>query len=437
MSITDRAAKSLMQGETHSERIAGRGAGTLLFLGRGRSVSLYYRYTAPDGSRPWIDLGGLGKDTTLSEARARCAELAALKKQHPDLKGWLESQKLKEQETLLQESQERQQAASKATFRNLLDDYLANMRSHRQVSEKTVSNVFTNEVIEVWPALVEQKARDIEPQDISRILKPISGRNALVYRNRVRSYLHAAFEFALRHEFDETRESGKIYGLKNNPVAVIPFLRQAEKVGERALTDAELRQLFNNLHKVDNVSERMADFIRFLILIGGQRPAQVLRAKWADYDLKQKTLLIRDLKGKRKDAMGKAHLIPLPDAAIAILEKLVDQTGQYEWPFTTAGKVPFSLGSLKNVFTRFLGSEYARIDEKRIDHFTARDLRRTCKQIMIRASIRRDLRNLLQGHAQSGVDVVNYGNDPSAYLPEKIEAMTLYSAALKAIFSIF
>lgn len=433
MSITDRAARALGNGETFSEKVAGRGAGSLLLVGRDKSVAAYYRYTGPGGTRPWIELGALGRDTSLADARARCAELAALKKQHPDLKAWLHNEQIREQESLAQAEQQRQRVALTATFQDLLEDYLANMRAHRQVSERTVRNVFENEIIKVWPAFVEKKARDIRPEDISRLLKPISARGALVYRNRVRSYLHSAFEYALRHEYDETRDSGKMYGLESNPVAAIPVLRHAEGVGERALSDAELSQLYHNLGKVENISERMADFIRFLIVVGGQRPQQILRAPWSAYDLEQKTMLIRDLKGKRKDAVGKAHLIPLPNRAIAILEGLVDQTGEYQWPFSTHGKVPFSLGSLKNVIKRFLDSPYSKINGEPIPHFTARDLRRTSKQIMVRAGIRRDLRNLLQGHAQTGVDVVNYGNDPAAYLPEKSKAMMLYTQALNRI----
>jgi hypothetical protein len=52
---------------------------------------------------------------------------------------------------------------------------------------------------------------------------------------------------------------------------------------------------------------------------------------------------------------------------------------------------------------------------------------------MVRAGIRRDLRNLLQNHGQTGVDVTAYANDPVAYLPEKRQAMIQYELALSAI----
>ncbi|WP_139309770.1 tyrosine-type recombinase/integrase [Teredinibacter haidensis] len=431
--ITDRQAKALASGKTYTEKVGGRGAGVLLLIGREKSVTAYYRYTAPDKSRPWLELGTLGREIGLAAARNRCAELALLRKTHPDLKSWLESQKIKEQERLIKEEQERHIEQSRATFKDLLYDYLASMAAFKQVSERTVRNIFINEVIEAWPAMVEEKARDIRPADISRVLKRISDRNALVYRNRVRSYLHSAFEFALKHEYDETRESGRVYGLEQNPVTPIPIFRHAEKPRERALSDKELRQLYQKLHLANSVSLQMANFVRFLIIIGGQRPQQVLRAPWSDYDLEQKTLLIRDLKGKRRDTKGTAHLIPLPAEAVELLNSLAPITGKYEWPFTTYGRVPFSLGALKNVFKRFLDSEFAIVDDKPILHFTAKDIRRTCKQVMTRAGIRRDLRNLLQNHGQTGVDVTNYANDPAAFLPEKSEAMSQYSEALKDV----
>lgn len=429
MAITDRAAKALLKGQTHSEKVAGRGAGVLLLVGREASVTAYYRYTAPDRSRPWIELGCLGRDVSLAQARARCAELAAHKQNHPCLKEWLEDEQHREQEALADGARRRDREASTGSFRDLLNDYLGNMAAYKQVSEPVVRNVFTNEVIDVFPVLVDRLAREIEPEDISRLLKRISDRGALVYRNRARAYLHSAFEYALKHEYDETRVSGKVYALKSNPVAAIPVLRHAEKVGERSLADEELRQLLENLHRVDNVSESMANFIRFIVHLGGQRPQQVLRAPWTDYDFEQRTLLIRDMKGKRKDATGRAHLVPLSDEALAILHCIESTTGDYSWPFTTSGKVPIAIGSLKNVIKRFLESDYG----EGIPHFTTRDLRRTCKQLMTRAGIRRDLKNLLQNHGQTGVDVTHYANDPSAFLPEKREAMGLYSAALARV----
>ena len=52
---------------------------------------------------------------------------------------------------------------------------------------------------------------------------------------------------------------------------------------------------------------------------------------------------------------------------------------------------------------------------------------------MTRAGIRRDLRNLLQNHGQTGVDAKHYANDPEAHLPEKRQAMLAYDAALARV----
>lgn len=433
MPITDRAARALQKGETHSEKVAGRGAGVLLLVGRGNSVTAYYRYTAPDRSRPWIELGSLGKGITLAQARARCAELAALKAEHPSLKEWLESETLNEQEALIEEKRQREREALTGSFRELLDDYLGKMKAQGQPSEVQARNILENDVIAPFPALMDKKAREIEPADVSRVLKRVSDRKAFSYRNRVRAYLHAAFAYALKHEFDETRVSGRLFGLTANPVAAIPVLENVENTGERTLTDAELRQLYLNLHKVTSVSPLMAYFIRFLIITGGQRPLQVLRVPWSDYDLDQGTILIEDTKGRAGKRQVRLHLVPLPEAAMDILCRIKESNGGFQWPFTTSGKSPLHIGSLKNVMGRFLDSQYAVVDGERIPHFTVRDLRRTCKNVMVRAGIRRDLRNLMHNHGMTGIDVKHYGNDPYAYLPDKREAMAQYSDALNRI----
>lgn len=433
MQITHRAAVALKDGQTHSEPVAGRGSGSLLLVGRKARVSCYYRYKGPDGKRPWIELGALTKHFSLAQARQRCAELAGLKREHPDLKRFLEEKERSESEALRREALEQTRYDRAGTFRDMLTDYIGYLASTKRHSEPVVRKALTTVVIEGFPALMEIKASEIGPDDVVLILKSLSDRQVYTYRNRIRSYLHAAFQYAVHHEYDETRTSDRIYGIQSNPVALIPVLRHAERALERALSNEELRQFYRHVDKVNNVSPQMGNLVRFLVEIGGQRPLQVLRAEWSDYDLVNQTMLIRDYKGRSRSQAGLMHLLPLSDRAMSILLQQRERNGQYHWPFTSQGKIPITIESLKNVSRRFLDSDYAVVDGGAMEHFTARDIRRTCKQIMIRAGIRRDLRNLLQNHGQTGVDVAHYGNDPSAFLPEKLQAMSEYSAALQKV----
>jgi len=431
--ITDKQARGLADGKTYSEKVGSKGAGSLLLIGRKQIVTAYYRYTEPSGERLWIDLGSIGGEITLAKARERCTELALLKKDHPHLKSWMEEQQRLEATALRQAEIERESQNNLGTLSDLLADYTNKLYLNEQSSASIVDQSFKSQIIEKHPSLLLKPAKDITPQDISSILKPISGRGAKVGRNRMRANLHAAFSFGAKYEYDETRKTDKSYQLIHNPVSLIPMLREAEKVGERTLNNDELVHFYKHIHLVENVSEQMADFVRFLIQIAGQRPLQVLRVPWKDYDLTQGTMVIQDTKGRGGSLLVRRHIVPLSPGAILILKKQKQFTGTYNWPFTSKGKTHYSIDSVKNVFRRFLASDYAVLDGERMDTFTARDIRRTAKNIMIRAKIPREQRNLLHNHAQTGVDATHYGNDPWAYLPEKITAMQLYTEALDLI----
>ena len=215
--------------------------------------------------------------------------------------------------------------------------------------------------------------------------------------------------------------------MSGNPVAAIPVLSGVESEGFRSLSEEELRLFYTYVPGVPSVGLVMASFIQFLITVGGQRPSQVLRVPWKDYDLENNYFKIVDKKGR--GSKPRVHFVPLSDRAKSILLEVRPLTGLYDWPFSYTGLAPISIQSLKNVSRRFLSSEWG----EGMEPFTVRDLRRTSKQVMTRAKIPRELRNLLQNHGQTGIDSKHYDNDPLAHLPAKQDAMAKYDRALTRI----
>ena len=65
--------------------------------------------------------------------------------------------------------------------------------------------------------------------------------------------------------------------------------------------------------------------------------------------------------------------------------------------------------------------------------FHPRDVRRSCKQLMLRANLAPHLADLLQNHAQGGLVGKHYANDPTAKLPSKWQAMNAFEAVLAGI----
>jgi integrase len=429
--ITSREAVTIKEGETHSEPVGGRGTGSLLLVGRANQVTAYYRYRAPDGERPWIDVGVLGATLTLKDARDKCVELAKLKTEHPFLREYIEKQAQIDAAAREAVKQQADRDALCATLWELLMDYVGHLDAQGKPSAANVRKNFISAVLNPHSALAARKAADILPGDIKYILTPITKRGSKSARNRLRANLHAAFAFGLKREFDETRESEKLFGLTVNPVAAVPVLTGVEGVGTRALDDHELRTFYHNVEKVPAVGFLSSRFVQFLIATAGQRPLQVLRVPWTEYNLTEGYFMIQDLKGK--SGRARPHAVPLTPRAIAILREVQTVTGGFTWPFSYLGEAPLSVFTLKNMSQRFLQSDLRFIDgnpDKSVQPFTIRDLRRSLSQMMTRAKIPRETRNLLQNHGATGVDARHYDNDPVAFLAEKRDAMARYERAL-------
>lgn len=132
----------------------------------------------------------------------------------------------------------------------------------------------------------------------------------------LRSYLSAAFNAARKVPFDAKLPSSLIpYEVESNPVepiATIPVNR-----GERTLSADELKT-----YMAPHSEESIADLaLQLALFSGGQRMAQLLRAKVSDYDQETETLRLWDKKGKR--ITPREHLLPLAPKGAAIVEKLL------------------------------------------------------------------------------------------------------------------
>ena len=140
--ITDKAARAISEGETYSEKVGGRGAGVLLLVGRLNCVSAYYRYTDPDGRRPWIDLGDITKELSLTDAREKCALRNQERKEHPYLREWLEAEEIRKKAEEDAIKAEAARATRLATLQDLLNDYTANLKALGRASATNIEKIF-------------------------------------------------------------------------------------------------------------------------------------------------------------------------------------------------------------------------------------------------------------------------------------------------------
>lgn len=366
-------------------------------------------------------VGVLDADVTLAAARAKGREYSTTRREHPDLKGWLDLEAIRKGEAEEAERRRIEAEQRRGSLVDMLEDYAADLARKGKIATGEVARIIEHDIRKPHPGIAAMRACDMGPEDIKAVLQPIWDRGAQVLYNRVRAVLHAAFIYAARAEYDVARKGTKSFGIKANPVTLVPRQADAERARTVVLSAKQLRIFYTTIGDISGVGAVMAAFLRLCIATGGQRPQQLLRATWGDYDLEQRRVRVVDAKGR---GVPRVHLLPLTERAVEILEGVRPITGSYQWPFSVSGKSPVHLSSLKNAINRFLAANNG------MPVFTARDLRRSCKQVAMKAGVAARWMNVLQGHEMGGLVGKHYANDPEAWLPERRQAMIAFDAML-------
>lgn len=423
-----------------------RGAGTLLFrrTAAGAMVA-YFRYTLPDGRRDALPIGQYdeaGRDgLTLAESRAKAGELSRLYQSGVrNVRAHLDAARAAD-EAAKQAEQDAQAAAAKAeadrqkyTLRALCDAYVAHLEAQgKSKSAGATRSAFKVHVFGAYPDKADKPAREITSHDVAAIIRKVHEAGKERMAGILRSYLSAAFNAASKAPFDPQLPSSLIaFGVEHNPVertATIPV-----RAGQRVLSADELRAY------VKSLGPELADTaLRLALLAGGQRMAQLLRAKVGDFDQGTATLRLWDGKGRR--ATEREHLLPLGPKGAALVAELVgrvrardaerakaagEEAGDIagEWLFSTHGRVQMAEttpGHRLHVICAAMGGA----------PFNLRDIRRTCETMLAGMGVSRETRAQLLSHGISGVQAAHY--DRHAYTDEKRAALIAWERRLDQI----
>jgi len=252
-------------------------------------------------------------------------------------------------------------------------------------------------------------ARDITPDDIVSILRPIYERGARSMADHTRSYLRSAYSWAMRSEHDYRSTSPRRFKLASNPAAGIPT--EPKNPGQRWLREDEWVKLWRWLENPDTtVHPPYCRAIR-LLMTCGQRVEEIAGLHVSQYDPVEKMINFDKTKN------GKAHSIPLPALAVEILDSIVPGPSGHFFPSMMDPTIPVSHGTL-----------YAFLWRQRergvIPTYTNRDLRRTFFTLAGAAGVSKEIRSRLCNHTQTDVSAVHY--DRWNMLPEKRHGMALW-----------
>jgi len=186
-----------------------------------------------------------------------------------------------------------------------------------------------------------------------------------------------------------------------------------EKSRDRVLTDDELRAVWKAL---DNEPSPVWKAFFKLIILTGVRKSETLNACWSDFDFTEGTWRIPTTKSDRP------HLLPLSDAAVAVMTELKAFTGSETFLF------PSSYGGA------VMNPNRARdrvLERSETEHWTIHDLRRTLRTGITKLRFPEEVGDrILNNATAAGVRKVYQRHQ---YLPEMRQALNAWAHELTRI----
>lgn len=321
------------------------------------------------------------------------------------------------------------------TLRALCEAYTELLRAKGKAdSARQASSILKCHVFEAHPDVASLPASAITAHQVAMMVRKVIEQGKERTAGVLRSYLLAAFNAARKAPFDAKLPGVFIeFGIESNPadpIATIPVKR-----GERALNADELRRYMADL------GDSQADMaLKLTLYSGGQRMAQLLRAKVSDYDEQTQTLRLWDGKGKRQQP--REHLLPLAPQAAAMVETLIahaERMAKSTGMNAGNGNTPahsdlllFSSNGRTPMVATTPGKRVAEISKNMGGApFDLRDLRRTCETMLAALRISKDDRAQLLSHGISGVQAAHY--DRHEYADEKRAALIAWEQRLSDI----
>ncbi|NRP27356.1 site-specific tyrosine recombinase XerD [Marinobacterium sp. xm-d-420] len=407
--LTDSVVKSLSIGKKRSEQVDP--IGSLLVKRTKQTTEFYYRLRK-DGSDDLFKIGNY-PSTPLVSARKQAHELAIKANNSIDLKYELAVEKDEAHAAYEADKANRIKTQALGTLADLCRMYVTKLENEKKISAREVSNSFSRYLLSASPALAELKAKDVTSDQIAVLMRSLYSSGLTTAANRFRDSLHAAYNYGLKYDYDWSSSSNVRFEIEFNPVSRVPKQKSFERQLDRALTAEELKVIWPATYV--SMNDIYAALLRILICTG-LHPSELLRLQVGDVDLSKESLYLKDPKNKNLP-----NLVPLNSYAITELTQLMVDRDKAESLFPSRVLVPRSdsrqrasvLANQVKKLRKYLGDS--------VEHFTARDIRRTVKTRMGEAGISKEIRDRLQNHATSDVSSKHY--DRYDYWPEKYDAM--------------
>jgi integrase len=303
------------------------------------SRCLYVQIT-DTGSRSWLMrymLNGISREMglgpcdllTLAEARAKVSEYRRLLLEGIDP---IEHRRQKRREKMLA-------SASAITFRVCAERYIAAHEAgwkngkHRNQWQSTLETY-------AYPVLGDLPVASIETAHIMQVLEPIWATKAET-ASRIRGRIESIWDWAKARGYCNGGENPARW--RGHLQKLLPARSKVSPVEHHeALPYADAPDFMAELRKRDGTAARCLEFT----ILTWTRSGEARGARWDEVDFKTRQWVVPAPRMKA----GKAHVVPLSDAAAALLEAM-PRTGELIFEGAKAGK-PISDMSMTMVLRR-------------------------------------------------------------------------------------
>lgn len=259
-------------------------------------------------------------------------------------------------------------------------------------------------------------ARDVEPDEITAIIRPIYERGKRSMADHVRSYIRSAFSWGLKSEHDYRSTATRRFRLTYNPAAGIPT--EPKTIGTRWLSEEEFVRLYRWLECPDTPVHPSYPRAVQIIMLTGQRVEEIARLHVDQWDARERIIDWTKTKNLQP------HAVPMPSLAAELIESIIPNEHGWFFPSAKDPSKPVSHGTLYSFVWR-------QRDRGVIPHATNRDLRRTFKTLAGKAGIPKEIRDRLQNHALQDVSSKHY--DRWNYMVEKRAGMAKWDKFVRAM----
>jgi integrase len=346
-----------------------------------------------NGKRPRVTLGD-AKLLKLAEAREQAR--AILRKVNIGI------------DVAAEKREEERAAAEATTFAKLAHNYV-----ERHAKKKKTPKGAREDELRIDRVLIPRwgarRAGDVRKRDVVALLDEYEDAGTPYARNRMAALLSRIFSFGLDRD---------IAGLESNPARGLVDL-DLEKPRKRVLEDDELKVLLPLFRK-----EGLAGLGFRMLVLTGQRPAEVFGLRWSEIDGNVWALPKERTKNRHSKHAPDFHIVPLSPQALDVLRELRAWGNRgYVFPSPTRENTPF---------TNYQKSFRAvRKDAALSQNWRVYDLRATALTGMQELKVAPHVLSAIANHITGGVTMKHYAL--GGYEDEKREALEAWGQHIEKL----